>query len=229
LSRPRIVDVALLQQVSAYGFACAPFEEDVVGHDDRGASVDRQQRLHMLDEVELLVRRRGPEVGPIVGERLPIRVPFSFTTVIDDFLPKGGLVMTTSARSGGSSFEIVLIREPIVTEDVAVGPELLDDAAGEVAHDSDSNSSRGSCDWRMIDCSVPIRISRWSGTGTVIVESDVRFCMTTWLPRRRTSPNPWDFRSVQSSAPEKTRSLPSANLQRGDVNVLMDTRRDFGG
>ena len=55
-----------------------------------------------LDEGELLGRGRRPEVGTIVGERLAIGIPSSFTMVIDDFLPKGGLVTTTSACQPGS-------------------------------------------------------------------------------------------------------------------------------
>ncbi len=42
-----------------------------------------------------------------------------------------------------------------------------------------SNNSRCSCDCLMIDWSVPSRSSLWSGTGTVIVEELVRFCITT--------------------------------------------------
>ena len=42
-----------------------------------------------------------------------------------------------------------------------------------------SNSLRGSSDWRMIDCNVPILISGWSGTGTVMVRSSTFFCITT--------------------------------------------------
>jgi len=43
----------------------------------------------------------------------------------------------------------------------------------------------------MIDINVPIRSSLWSGMGTVTVVFSARFCITTWLPRRRTSANPW--------------------------------------
>ena len=53
-----------------------------------------------------------------------------------------------------------------------------------------SNSRRGVPDCRMIDWSVPIFSSAWSGTGTVIVPSTRIFCITIWLPRRRTSANP---------------------------------------
>jgi len=65
----------------------------------------------------------------------------------------------------------------------------------------------------MIDWSVPMRISRWSGTGTVIVEPSVRFCMTTWLPRRGTSTKPWPASSTHTSLPERTRSLPNGDLK----------------
>lgn len=74
-----------------------------------------------------------------------------------------------------------------------------------------------------------MRISLWSGTGTVMVESGVFFCMTTWLPRRRTSRNPCVASSAQSSPPEKTRSLPSPDLQRGDEDLAMHPRGDFRG
>ena len=74
------VDLALLEQVPAHGLAGAPFEEHVVGDDDGGAAVDRQQRLHVLDEVELLVGRRRPEVGAVVRQCLAVGVAF----LIDD-------------------------------------------------------------------------------------------------------------------------------------------------
>jgi hypothetical protein len=41
----------------------------------------------------------------------------------------------------------------------------------------DSNSLRGIADCLMIDWSVPVRISGWFGTGTVIVDSESFFCM----------------------------------------------------
>jgi len=41
----------------------------------------------------------------------------------------------------------------------------------------DSNSLRGIADCLMIDWSVPVRISGWFGTGTVIVDSEIFFCM----------------------------------------------------
>ena len=42
-----------------------------------------------------------------------------------------------------------------------------------------SNSDRGKPDCLMIDLSVPVRSSRWSGTGTVTVPVGSVFCITT--------------------------------------------------
>src|SRR5437899_1074393 len=67
----------------------------------------------------------------------------------------------------------------------------------------------------MIAVNVPILTSSWSGTGTVIVESAVRFCITMWLLRRRTSANPCRRRIAQTSAPDQTRSLPMNRLKPG--------------
>jgi hypothetical protein len=48
------VDVALVQELPSNRLAGSAFEEDVVGHDDRCSAADLEQRLHVLDEVELL-------------------------------------------------------------------------------------------------------------------------------------------------------------------------------
>ena len=58
--------VALLQQSSADLLTYTALKEDVVGHDDRRPSLDRQQRGDVLNEVEQLVRGRLPEVGSSV-------------------------------------------------------------------------------------------------------------------------------------------------------------------
>lgn len=44
--------------------------------------------------------------------------------------------------------------------------------------DQASKALRGTPDWRMIDCSVPMRSSEWSGTGIVIVGSASLYMMT---------------------------------------------------
>jgi len=54
----------------------------------------------------------------------------------------------------------------------------------------DSNSLFETPDWRIMDCSVPVRSSEWLGTGTVTVVLGSCFCITIWLPRWRISINP---------------------------------------
>src|SRR5580700_9683565 len=57
--------------------------------------------------------------------------------------------------------------------------------------------------------------------GTVTVPPGRFFCITTWLPRRRTSTNPCRAKIAQASLPDRTRSLPSGNLHLSDVHVAM--------
>jgi hypothetical protein len=66
------VDVALVEQLAADGLAGAALEQDVVGDDDGGAAVDLEQRFDVLDEVELLVGRAGPEVLALVADLLAL-------------------------------------------------------------------------------------------------------------------------------------------------------------
>ncbi len=85
-------------------------------------------------------------------------------------------------------------------------------AEGMMTEDHASNSLRGSSDCRIIVCKVPIRISAWLATGTVMVRLGNRSCMMMWLPRCRTSVNPcWD-RIAHTALPERTSSLPNSNL-----------------
>jgi hypothetical protein len=79
----------------------------------------------------------------------------------------------------------------------------------------------------MIDMSVPIRSSEWSGTGTVIVLFSVFRCITTWLPLRRTSENPWRDKMAQTCRPEKTRSLPNFYLESRDKNFSVSSALDL--
>ncbi len=53
----------------------AAFEQDVVGYDDSRPPVHLQQGPHVLQEVELLVAGRGPEVGALHHQALPLRFP----------------------------------------------------------------------------------------------------------------------------------------------------------
>ena len=54
--------IALVQQLATDGFASAALEQHVVGQHQSGTPVLPEQRLHVLHEVELLVRGSGPEV-----------------------------------------------------------------------------------------------------------------------------------------------------------------------
>ena len=65
------VDLALVQQLAADGLACAAFEEHVVRHHDRRPAVLLQQGFDVLEEVELLVGGRRPEVVALDDFRFP--------------------------------------------------------------------------------------------------------------------------------------------------------------
>jgi hypothetical protein len=51
-----------------------------------------------------------------------------------------------------------------------------------------------------------------------MVEPGTIFCITTWLPLRRTSEKPCAARILQTSRPEKTRSLPNLDLEASHKN-----------
>ena len=90
-----------------------------------------------------------------------------------------------------------------------------------------SNSPRGMQDCRMIERSVPILSSLWSGTGTVVVPEDVFCCITMWLPRFRTLWKPWRSSITHTCLPESTRSLANRNLKLGDVDFAMQSIADL--
>src|SRR5207302_3428885 len=54
------VDVALLEQLAPDDLPGAAFEENVVRNHDRRAAMDREQRVDVLEEVELLVAGADP-------------------------------------------------------------------------------------------------------------------------------------------------------------------------
>ena len=68
------MNIRLLEQVASHGLAGAAFEQDVVGNDHGGAPVLFQDREDVLDEVELFVTRRCPEVVAVDGQRLARRL-----------------------------------------------------------------------------------------------------------------------------------------------------------
>jgi len=64
--------------------------------------------------------------------------------------------------------------------------------------------------------SVPILISSWLGTGTVIVEDWIFLCITMWLPLSLSSIRNSRLKirdSKQTSWPERTRNLPNGYLK----------------
>ena len=58
--RSKRVNIGLLEQFAADGFAGAAFEEDVVRQHDRGAAVLLEDGEDVLEEVELLVAGAWP-------------------------------------------------------------------------------------------------------------------------------------------------------------------------
>jgi hypothetical protein len=72
------VNVALVQELAADGFAGAAFEQDVVGYDHGGAAVLPEQGFDVLDKVELFVRGSGPEVTALDDVALFATTPQAF-------------------------------------------------------------------------------------------------------------------------------------------------------
>src|SRR5687767_4642603 len=56
--------VTFVQQLAPYGFTRAAFEQHVVWDDHRRAPVYLEDSLYVLNEVQLLVTGRGPEIIP---------------------------------------------------------------------------------------------------------------------------------------------------------------------
>jgi len=61
------MDVAVVQELPADRLAGTTLEENVVRDDYAGTAVYCEQRLDVLDEIELLVRGSSPEVVAPVG------------------------------------------------------------------------------------------------------------------------------------------------------------------
>jgi hypothetical protein len=80
----------------------------------------------------------------------------------------------------------------------------------------------------MLD-TVPALSSEESGTGTVVIAFPERFCVTTWLPRRRTSKNPSASKILHTSRPDRTRSLPNQHLNLRHEHFAVQPACDFSG
>jgi len=61
-ANPGVTDGGTNEQLAPDGFASAAFEENVVGHNDRRPTVLLEDGEDVLEEVELLVARAGPEI-----------------------------------------------------------------------------------------------------------------------------------------------------------------------
>jgi hypothetical protein len=61
-----------------------------------------------------------------------------------------------------------------------------------------------------------------------MVDPGRRFCMTTWLPRRRTSAKPLRARIRQTSRPERTRNLPKRYLKARNKDLRVQTPLNLG-
>ena len=70
------MNIELLEQLASHHLARAPLEEHVVRHNDRARPVHLEQRLHVLEEVQLFVLRAGPEVLTLVGVRPSLQLAF---------------------------------------------------------------------------------------------------------------------------------------------------------
>ena len=90
------MDLALVQQFPADRLPCSALEEDIVGNNDRRAAVLLQQGFNVLEEVELFVGSRGPEVVPLDDFLFPRYFAVIRQIVVLLFLPKGGFVITIS-------------------------------------------------------------------------------------------------------------------------------------
>ena len=74
------VHVGLLEQLAANGFPCSAFKQHVIRHDDRGPAVLLQDRENVLEEIELLVAGRRPEVVAVDRQAFLLRLAL----LIDD-------------------------------------------------------------------------------------------------------------------------------------------------
>ena len=99
------MQVAGVQQASADGLPGAALEEEVVGQDDGGAAVGVEDGVDVLDEVQLLVGRVGPEVLPGDKHLLALGATFGRDDKGRGFRPNGGFAKHIDHRMPGSAFE----------------------------------------------------------------------------------------------------------------------------
>ena len=107
------VNVRLLQQLPPHGLARSSLEQHVVGDDDRATAVDLEQALDVLEEVQLLVLGRCPEVGPLVRLVLLFQVALFVHDGDGRFLPEWriGQEQAHAIAVSGRAGETILARD----------------------------------------------------------------------------------------------------------------------
>ena len=69
------VQIGSLQELPAHRLASPALEEHVVRYDHRRFAPDVQERVDVLDKIQLLVGAGGPEVGPVVDKVFLLLLP----------------------------------------------------------------------------------------------------------------------------------------------------------
>ena len=130
----------------------------------------------MLLEADALDRGIG-EIGPAVslGDRL---------LLAGDGGPLVGHLEEEDVRE---LLQVVLVRQPVVSKDVAVGPELLDDAVREIAHGGEPCGS--SPEGRTEGAAPPVNLFRNKlGRSNRCAPYEIADSRMMPLPSRRRSP-----------------------------------------
>ena len=130
------VNVRLLQQLPPHGLARSALEQHVVGNDDGAAAVDLEQALDVLEEVQLLVLRRCPEVGALVGLVLLFQVSLFVHDGYGRFLPEWriGQQQAHAIAIAGRARQAVLARDD--------GARVCVDAVEHQVHDAEPGGVR---------------------------------------------------------------------------------------
>ncbi len=101
--------VGLFQQFAADSFACSAFKQHVVGQNHGGSSVLFQNRENVLQEVELFVARRRPEVIAVNGERFFGRLP--------GFVDDRDAALLAERRIGEHNFVFAMLADECIFRD----------------------------------------------------------------------------------------------------------------
>ncbi|HZL44698.1 MAG TPA: hypothetical protein VFC28_00595 [Opitutaceae bacterium] len=114
------VEISIFEQLLANGFTRAAFEEDIVGQHHRSAVSRPQHGADVLEEVELLVGGRGPEILPVVDEVVLLLLTF--------LVGEGHAALLAEGRIGEHVVETFAVvgDERVVGRDRALAVDLAD-------------------------------------------------------------------------------------------------------